>query len=133
MGRKCSVFKCQSGYQYVSRKRKAELENLNHETVVQKTESVKTYSFPEDKEECASWLRALPNSNLTYEEVQKKSKNGCPSKCPLHWPPGVPTKLRNNHQVAQYFLLIYPRQCFIRHLHPLAPRANLPVKPEILM
>ena len=101
MGRKCSVFKCQSGYQYVSRKRKAELENLNHETVVQKTESVKTYSFPEDREECASWLRALPNSNLTYEEVQKKSKNGCPSKCvcALHWPPGVPTKLRNNHQV----------------------------------
>ena len=74
MGRKCSVFKCQSGYQYVSRKRKAELENLNHETVVQKTESVKTYSFPEDKEECASWLRALPNSNLTYEEVQKSLK-----------------------------------------------------------
>ena len=68
------------------------------------------HTFPEDKEECDSWIRALPNSNLTYEEVQHKSKNGCPSKCVCapHWPPGVPTKLRNNHQVAQYFLLICP-------------------------
>ena len=56
------------------------------------------YYFPEDKEECDSWLRALPNSNLTYDKVQEKMANGTRSKCvcALHWPPGVQTKLRGN-------------------------------------
>ena len=97
MGRVCSVYGCQSGYTYASRKRKAEIENINPSSdSIPKT--VSKYYFPEDKEECDSWLRALPNSNLTYDKVQEKMANGTRSKCvcALHWPPGVQTKLRGN-------------------------------------
>ena len=97
MGRVCSVYGCQSGYTYASRKRKAEIENNNPSSdSIPKT--VSKYYFPEDKEECDSWLRALPNSNLTYDKLQEKMANGTRSKCvcALHWPPGVQTKLRGN-------------------------------------
>ena len=79
MGRVCSVYGCQSGYTYASRKRKAEIENINPSSD-STPKTVSKYSFPEEKEECDSWLRALPNSNLTYDKVHEKMAKGKPQR-----------------------------------------------------
>ena len=60
MGRKCSVVNCRTNY----RKRKKDVENENPNP-----KNVTVYSFPKNFDDRKAWVRAIPNENLTVQNV----------------------------------------------------------------
>ena len=55
MGRKCKVINCTTGYH--SERRKGPVQKIS------------IFTFPSDREECMSWIRAMPNANVTFESL----------------------------------------------------------------
>ena len=97
MGRKCSVYKCDSNYD----------KKMKNGTEKQR---VPVFGFPADRHECEQWIRALPNCNITPETITNNM-----GICALHWPSDVPTKKRNRHNVPAVpptiFSLEIPSSC----------------------
>ena len=70
MPRKCCVFTCKSNFASTD-------------------VSLRAFRFPSDEEEKRLWINALPNSNITQENVTKNMVV-----CELHWP--------SNYQKGKY-------------------------------
>ena len=62
MGRKCSAFKCDSGYNKYRRKKTSE--NISDKN----KEQIRIYSFPKNLDDRKAWVRALPNA-ISVENI----------------------------------------------------------------
>lgn len=85
MGRKCSVYGCNSGYDSQ-----------------QQTQKVTVYKFPDDEEECRKWVICLPN------KISKVTK--WMGICALHWPTDTP--LQHNKKGSRFPVPAVPPSIF---------------------
>ena len=75
MGRKCSVWRCKSGYKTDNSEKKS------------------FFRFPSDPEERRKWLNAIPNK-IQYHEVTNNM-----TVCSLHFKPSVKYKKHGVHKI----------------------------------
>ncbi|GFS18677.1 transposable element P transposase [Elysia marginata] len=90
MPRKCSVAGCNTGY---DTERKTRIGDLK----------ISTFAFPSDYNERLEWVKAIPNTEKTVDNI---TKDMCI--CALHWPEDVCLKKRNKYWVPAVPPSIFP-------------------------